>query len=123
MNTVLKQVAEELVEFEVSAQLNAEGEPYDRFADLLVDQAKLGDIDLKRALRFVAQAENESLPTMLVKLGLVAERDVADALVEVSGLAFVSSDNYAETSRLHYRYRTIIRHRLLSIYHKQDLRR
>ncbi len=100
MNSVLKQVAEELVEIEVSAQLNAEREPYDRFADLLIEQGKLGDIDLKRALRFVAQAENESLPTMLVKLGLVAERDVADALVEVSGLAFVPSDNYAETSAL-----------------------
>jgi general secretion pathway protein E len=47
--------------------------------ELLVEHQKLADADLQRARR-VRKSTGENLDTLLVKLGLVSERDLAEAL-------------------------------------------
>ena len=47
--------------------------------ELLVAHQKLADADLQRARR-VQDSTGEGLDTLLVKLGLVSERDLAEAI-------------------------------------------
>ncbi|MGH8474360.1 MAG: type II secretion system ATPase GspE [Methylococcales bacterium] len=72
--------------------------PYDVFADLLLQRGVLRESDLKRTIRLAKQASDEKLPALLVKLGLVAEKDVAVALSEVSGLDLIPDKGYADSS-------------------------
>jgi general secretion pathway protein E len=73
---------------------------YDAFADLLIKRGKVRDLDLARARRLAIQADDLLLPALLVKLGVSSERDVAEALSEVSGLPLVSPADYPEASPL-----------------------
>jgi general secretion pathway protein E len=75
---------------------------YEVFAQLLVRRGKLRDIDLARARRLAAQSgANSSFPGLLVKLGLSSERDVAEALAEVSGCQLMSAEEYPPASPFH----------------------
>jgi general secretion pathway protein E len=63
--------------------------------DLLIERRKLDAGGLDRARR-VGENGGEHLHTILVKLGLVAERDVAEALATVLDLQIAAPDDYPE---------------------------
>jgi general secretion pathway protein E len=63
--------------------------------DLLIERRKLDAGGLDRARRAGENGE-EHLHTILVKLGLVAERDVAEALATVLDLPMAQADDYPE---------------------------
>ncbi len=73
---------------------------YQEFADYLVEREELREGDLRKARRLAEQAGDEKLPALLVKLGLVSEKDVANALSEVTGLLLKTADDYPDTSPL-----------------------
>ncbi|HRF43949.1 MAG TPA: type II secretion system ATPase GspE [Candidatus Competibacteraceae bacterium] len=64
--------------------------------ELLVAHQKLADADLQRARR-VQEGTGESLDTLLLKLGLVSERDLADALAAQLSLPLVRPADYPDT--------------------------
>jgi len=64
--------------------------------ELLVTHQKLTDADLQRALR-VQDGSGENLDTLLVKLGLVSERDLAETLAVQLDLPLVKPADYPET--------------------------
>ena len=64
--------------------------------ELLVEHQKLADADLQRARR-VRESTGESLETLLVKLGLVSERDLAEALAARLNLPLVRPADYPDT--------------------------
>jgi general secretion pathway protein E len=75
---------------------NEDREGFDkRFGDLLVRRGKLDAGGLQRALRAGA-AGAESLHTLLPKLGMLSESDVADALAETLGLELATRDDYPD---------------------------
>ena len=63
--------------------------------ELLVAHQKLTDADLQRARR-VQDSTGEGLDTLLLKLGLVSERDVSEALVAQLELPLVRPTDYPE---------------------------
>ena len=63
--------------------------------ELLVDRQKLAEADLQRA-RKVREGTGEPLDTLLVKLGLVSERDLAEALSLHLNLPLVRPADYPE---------------------------
>ncbi|MDG4549508.1 MAG: type II secretion system ATPase GspE [Candidatus Contendobacter sp.] len=65
--------------------------------ELLVERQKLADADLQRARR-VREGTGEGLDTLLIKLGLVSERDLAEALAAHLNLPLVRPGDYPETS-------------------------
>ncbi len=64
--------------------------------ELLVAHQKLTDADLQRAKR-VQEDAGEALDTLLLKLGLISERDLADALTAQLNLPLVRPADYPET--------------------------
>ncbi len=64
--------------------------------ELLVEHQKLTEADLQRARR-VREGSGEALDTLLVKLGLVSERDMAEALAAHLSLPLVRPGDYPET--------------------------
>ncbi|MCI0654888.1 MAG: type II secretion system ATPase GspE [Methylococcaceae bacterium] len=104
MNTIatLKSVADTA---EAESEITEAGLParpaksgYDAFADVLLKRGDLRENDLKRATRLAEQAGDEKLPALLVKLGLLSEKDAASALSEVSGLPLVTEKDYSDSS-------------------------
>ena len=73
---------------------------YARFAESLIRRGKSREAEINRARRLAAQTDDQSLPALLVKLGIVSERDVADSLIEVSGLPAVAATDYPDSSPL-----------------------
>ena len=73
---------------------------YQELAFHLFDLHKLKESDWIRAQKLSAQTENEPLAALLVKLGLVSEKDLADAISTVSGLRLVRTDDYPSASIL-----------------------
>jgi len=71
-------------------------ESQERIAAVLLGRGRLKDIDLARALRLQAEAGG-SLATLLVRLGLVSERDMAEAASEVLGLPLLSAKDCPDT--------------------------
>ncbi len=63
--------------------------------ELLVEHQKLADADLQRARR-VRDSTGEGLDTLLVKLGLVSERDLAEAVAARLNLPLVKPSDYPE---------------------------
>jgi general secretion pathway protein E len=74
--------------------------PYDRFGQELVARGKVREAEIVRARRLAAQTDETRIPALLVKLGVVSERDTAEILAEVSGAPLVAADDYPETSPL-----------------------
>ncbi len=75
-------------------------QPYERFTQELVRRGKVRESEITRARRLAAQADEQRIPALLVKLGVVSERDTAEILAEVSGLPLVSPADYPDTSPL-----------------------
>ena len=73
----------------VADKMLAEG-PEERIATALLARGRLKDNDLARAQRLQAEAGG-SLSALLVRLGLVSERDMAEACSEVLALPLLSS--------------------------------
>ena len=63
--------------------------------ELLVEHQKLADVDLQRARR-VRESTGENLDTLLVKLGLVSERDLAEAVAARLDLPLIKPADYPE---------------------------
>ncbi|QJD30704.1 type II secretion system ATPase GspE [Methylococcus geothermalis] len=77
-----------------------DGDGYAMFAAALLRRGKVREMDLARARRLSAQADDMRLPALLVKLGVVSERDVAETLAEASGLPLVGPADYPDVSPL-----------------------
>ncbi|WP_367027082.1 type II secretion system ATPase GspE [Methylococcus sp. ANG] len=84
----------------IPAELLQYPDGYTRFADALLRRGKVREMDLARAKRLAAQADDMRLPALLVKLGVVSERDVAETLAEASGLPLVGPPDYPDVSPL-----------------------
>ena len=70
-----------------------------RLAKLLVERGKLRDADMTRALRVQeGQASRERLSRLIVRLGLISERDAADTLSEILDVPLVHGADYPEAS-------------------------
>jgi len=76
-----------------------------RLGEILIERGKLDQATLERALR-VQQESDERLGVLLVTLGVVAQRDVADALAEQLALPLVDSASYPEFPILEERVST-----------------
>jgi general secretion pathway protein E len=66
-----------------------------RIGEILIERGRLDAGGLERALR-VQQETGEKLGSLLVTLGLVAQRDVAEALASQLGLPLVEAAGYPE---------------------------
>jgi general secretion pathway protein E len=70
-----------------------------RFAKRLIERGKLRDADLTRALRVQeGQASRERLSRLIVRLGLISERDAADTLSEVLNVPLAHGADYPDSS-------------------------
>jgi len=87
-----------LPQTEEAAPLRADA--YAVFANDLVRKGKAREAEINRARRLAAQTDDQALPALLMKLGIVSERDVAESLAEVSGLPLVAAADYPESSPL-----------------------
>jgi len=72
-----------------------------RLAKLLADRGKLRDSDLARVARIQeGQDSREPLSRLVVRLGLLSERDAAAALAEFLGLTLACNDDYPDLGAL-----------------------
>ncbi len=73
-------------------EISSPSDLYEQFADAVIRTGKLRESELNRARRFASQSDGEPLSGLLVRLGLVSERDVAELLVEISGYPAVNAE-------------------------------
>ena len=83
-----------------SANENLPTDCYGQFADCLVSKGKVREAEINRARRLAAQTDDQTLPALLMKLGILSERDIAEALAEVTRLPLIGGNDYPETSPL-----------------------
>lgn len=76
------------------------GAPLERFGEALIGKGKLTRADLARAQRLAQQSEDR-LPEILVKVGMVSEREVAETLAQVYDLPLVKLDDFPSERVLH----------------------
>ena len=69
--------------------------PQKRLGEILIERGKLDQAGLERALR-LQQESGDKLGVLLVTLGVVAQRDVAEALAAQLGLPLVEATGYPE---------------------------
>jgi general secretion pathway protein E len=74
--------------------------PYQALLKVLQDKGNLSAIELKKAERVQKTTMAESLPLLLVKLGLCSEQDVANAFVESGQFEKVVAEQYPEEKQL-----------------------
>lgn len=96
--------------------------PYQQFATELVSRGKVREQDVHRARLLGAKAGDQKLPALLIRLGLVSERDAAEVLAEVSGSPLVSPDDFPDVSPLPEQWapRFLKEHHLLGIAARTD---
>ena len=63
-------------------------------------RGKVRETEILRAKRLSAQTDDSALPALLLKLGLVSERDAAEILAEVGDLPIVNPNDYPDASPL-----------------------
>ncbi|MDP2901656.1 MAG: type II secretion system ATPase GspE [Methylovulum sp.] len=73
---------------------------YESLLKTLQEKGKLSASELKKVERVKKGSAGESLPQLLVKLGLCSELDVADAFVESGHFVKVASDQYPLEAQL-----------------------
>jgi hypothetical protein len=71
----------------------------DRIVDMLASAGRLDRASLERVTRLRASS-GEPIRHILVKLGLISERDLASAIAEASGLPLVAERDYPEAPLL-----------------------
>jgi len=74
---------------------NGLGETDRQLSDLLVEKGRLKEPDLSRARR-LQEESGESLVPLMVKLGLLSERDVAEGLAEMFELPLLGGKDYPQ---------------------------
>jgi general secretion pathway protein E len=74
--------------------------PYHIFTQTLLHQGKLSKSDLHKSKRVQTTTDNDTLPNLLVKLGLCSEQDVANALAVSCQLPIVDKKSYPDESPL-----------------------
>lgn len=79
-------------------ELADSGEKYSGFLSILKQNGKLSDSDLAKAKRMQKSSLDDSLPHMLIKLGLCSDGDVAQSFVVSSGLARAPANRYPPQS-------------------------
>ncbi|MGI9212406.1 MAG: type II secretion system ATPase GspE [Methylococcaceae bacterium] len=96
--------------------------PYQRFSSELVSRGKIREQEVHRARLLGAKAGDQKLPALLIRLGLVSERDAAEVLAEVSGIPLVSPQDFPDVSPLpdHWAARFLKEHHLLGIASRED---
>ena len=75
-------------------------EKYAEFLSLLKHNGKLSDNDLAKAKRLQKSSMDDTLPQMLIKLGLCSDTDIAQAFTEVSGIPRALAEHYPPQSPL-----------------------
>jgi len=74
----------------------ASGDMGERLSEYLVGEGKLRTPDLLKARRLIAEGADTGLVTLLMRLGLVSERDVAEGLAKLLDLRLLSAEDYPE---------------------------
>jgi len=69
----------------------------ERICEHLVARGRLKEADLARARRLHEESGEGNLVPLLTRLGLVSEREMADALSEVMGLPLITAKEFPET--------------------------
>ncbi|MBD9355792.1 type II secretion system ATPase GspE [Methylomonas albis] len=69
-------------------------EKYAAFLSLLKSKGKLSDSDLGKVRRMQKSALDDSVPQLLIKLGLCSDSDIAGSFAEASGIARVTPEHY-----------------------------
>ncbi len=67
---------------------------YSGFLSILKNNGKLSENDLSKLRRMHKSAPTESLPQLLIKLGLCSEKDIADSFVQDSQVGRVKTGDY-----------------------------
>ncbi len=73
-------------------------EKYAEFLTLLKRNGKLSESDLTKARRMQKSAQDDSLPKMLIKLGLCSDADVADFFAQTHSLDRLRPEHYPSQS-------------------------
>src|SRR4051794_2614919 len=68
----------------------------ERICEYLVDRGRLKEADLARARRLHEESGEGNLVPLLTRLGLVSEREMADALSEVLKLPLLTAKEFPE---------------------------
>ena len=71
---------------------------YRPFTKALVERGKLRETEVIRAERLAVQTGETKIPALLLKLGLISERDTAEILSSVSGAPLAAPEDYPDTS-------------------------
>ncbi|MBD9361050.1 type II secretion system ATPase GspE [Methylomonas fluvii] len=69
-------------------------EKYAAFLSLLKSKGKLSDSDLGKVRRMQKSALDDSVPQLLIKLGLCSDSDIAVSFAEASGIPRVTPEHY-----------------------------
>jgi len=88
-------------------------EKYADFISQLKRNSKLSDNDLAKARRMQKTSQDDSLPKMLIKLGLCSDADVAETFAQTSNLERLKPENYPPQSPL----QDLVSLRFLKFYH------
>lgn len=67
---------------------------YSSFLTFLKQQGKLSDADLNKAQRMQKSALGDTMPALLIKLGLCSENDIADCFAKSYQLDRIDAENY-----------------------------
>ncbi|WP_426993105.1 type II secretion system ATPase GspE [Methylomonas sp. CM2] len=92
-------------------------EKYAAFLSLLKHHGKLSDSDLSKVRRMQKTSLDDSLPQLLIKLGMCSDADVANCFAQTSGLPKVAGEQYPPQSPLP----ELISRRFLKQYHVAGL--
>jgi len=75
-------------------------EKYQAFTGLLKKNGKLSDNELAKAKRMQKSSMDDSLPKMLIKLGLCSDNDIAQTFAQITGIPRATAENYPSQSPL-----------------------
>lgn len=81
-------------------EINDGYEKYADFISQLKRNGKLSDNDLAKARRMQKSSQDDSLPKMLIKLGLCSDTDVAETFAHIRKLDHLKPENYPPQSPL-----------------------
>lgn len=85
---------------ELESEADKVSDPYDIFCSELVVRGKIREGEIIRTRRLAIQTGESRIPALLMKLGLVSERDIAETLADVAAKPLVNAADYPEASPL-----------------------
>ena len=75
-------------------QVIEQDDKYTEFLGILQQSNKLSTNDLNKALRMQKSAQGETIPQLLIKLGLCSEKDIANSFYQSSQIKIVDVSAY-----------------------------